>query len=148
MKVILLQDVPKVGKRYEIKEVNSGFARNFLLPQKKALFATPEKISFYEKSKKEEDEKRIVQETLLEKNLEKLGKLALTFKSKASESGSLYAQITKEDIAKSLLDETHIEISPEYIHLEKPIKEIGDHKILLLVGNKKGTVALRVEKDS
>jgi large subunit ribosomal protein L9 len=148
MKVILLNDVSKVGKRYDIKEVSPGFARNLLIPQKKAVFATPELISFYEKLKKEGEEKQKIEDTLLSKNLEKIANIVLVFKEKVNEGGSLYAQITREDIARRLGEEARFEIDPENVHIEKPIKDIGDHKVALLIEGKKGILTVRVEKNS
>jgi len=72
MKVIFLKDIPRVGKRYDVKEINDGYAMNFLLPRKLAEIATPKAIIELEKRKKEIIVEREIQEDLLLRNLEEI----------------------------------------------------------------------------
>ena len=87
MKVIFLQDVPRVGKKYDIKEVNDGYAMNFLLPRKLAERATAKAVAQLEMHKKEIVVEREVQEELLMKNLEEIKNKTIVIKAKADEKG-------------------------------------------------------------
>lgn len=146
MKVILLDDVKKIGKRYEIKDVKSGFARNFLIPQKKAMPATDKNLAQFEKKKSEQDEKQKLQEELLLKNLEELKNIKVTIAAPANEEGHLYAQVDKKDIAEALSEQAHIELAEDYIQLEKPLKEIGVFEVKVSIGESEGSLQLGIEK--
>jgi large subunit ribosomal protein L9 len=129
MKVILLQDVPGMGRKYDVKGVKDGYARNFLIPRKLAEIATPQKIKIIEINKKQSWQKKVIWKNILEKNIEALKELKVTIKEKANEKGHLFAMIHQEEISRILKEQNHIEIPPELIEIEKPIKEIGEHKI-------------------
>ncbi len=129
MKVILLQDVPNVGKKYEVKNVSDGYGRNFLLAKNLAKIATIQAIQAAEKEKKRTEGEKKLHEDLLGKNLEDLEGLKIEIKAKVNEKGHLFAAIHPEEISKILKEQEHLEIPAEMIKLEKPIKEIGKYKI-------------------
>lgn len=129
MKIILLQDVVNVGKKYEVKNVSDGFARNFLIPRILAKMTTAQTIQEIELTKKHGLKEKEIQQNLLEKNIESLQDLKISIKEKANEKGNLFASIDAKDISKILKKEHHFEIPAEMIELEKPIKQIGEHKI-------------------
>jgi len=126
MKVIFLKDVPRVGKRTEVKEVNDGYALNFLFPNKLAKSATPNALKELEKSKNEILIERELEESILAKNLEAIKDKIITIKGKANEKGNLFSAIHKKDIIEEMMKEYKIEINEDFLVLEKPIKEIGD----------------------
>lgn len=146
MKVIFLHDVPRVGKRYDIKEVNGGYAVNFLFPKKLAEPATPKAIGKLEKRKKEILVEREVQEDLLMKNLEELKSKTIIIKDKANDKGHLFSAIHKKEIIKAMMSEHKAEIGEEFILLEKPIKEIGEFEIPIEIKGKKSSLKLIVER--
>jgi len=146
MRVIFLHDVPRVGKRYDIKEVNGGYAMNFLFPQKLAKPATPEAMAKLEKRKKEIIIEREVEQELLMKNLEEIKGKTIAIKGKANEKGSLFSAIHKKEIKEELEKEHKIEISEEFIILEKPIKEIGEFEIPIKIKERESSFKLIVEK--
>ena len=146
MKVIFLNDVPRVGKKNDLKEVNDGYAVNFLLPRKLAITATPRAITELEMRKKEIVFQREVQEDLLMKNLEEIKGKVVTIKTKTDEKGHLFAHIHKKQIIESMREQNHAEIGEKFIILEKPIKEIGEFEIPILIKNKKSSFKLIVEK--
>ena len=146
MKVIFLQDVPKVGKRHDVKEINSGYAMNFLLPRKLAVLATPAAVAELDKRKKNIEIEREVQEDLLLKNLEEIKDKVVTIKGKANEKGSLFKSIHKKEIIEELQKQQHAEIAEEFIVLEKPIKEVGEFEIPIEIKHKKSSFKLVVEK--
>ena len=146
MKVIFLKDVQRVGKKYDIKEVNDGYALNFLLPQKLAEVATTKAVADLEKRKKEIIVEREIQEELLSKNLEQIKGKAITIKGKANEKGSLFSAIHKKEIKEELEKEHKIEIGEEFIILDKPIKEVGEFEIPIEIKHKKSSFKRVVEK--
>ena len=129
MKVILLQDIASLGKKYDVKNVSDGYARNFLVPKNLAKIATPKAIKAIEAEKKRLEEERKVQEDILQKNLEGLKDLKVVWDGKNNEKGHLFAGIHSQDISKILKEQSHLDIPAELIQLEKPIKETGQYKI-------------------
>lgn len=146
MRVIFLKDVPRVGKRYDVKEVNGGYAMNFLIPRGLAELATPKAIIELETKKKTIEIEREVQEDLLLKNLEEIKGKVLHIQAKADEKGHLFSGIHGKEIVEEMHKQHHAEISEEFIILDKPIKEIGEHNIPIKVKNKKSSFKLVVEK--
>ncbi|MCK9352273.1 MAG: 50S ribosomal protein L9 [Candidatus Paceibacterota bacterium] len=145
MKVVFLKDVPKMGKKYDVKEVADGYAQNFLLPKKLAEVADKNTEKRIEKMKKSEVEMKKVDEALLHKNLKELGETVITIKGKANERGHLFAAIHKEELSLKLKEMAGLDIPPEYINMEKPVKEVGEHEIHVAIGDKKGKFKLVVE---
>ena len=128
-KVILLKDVLHVGQKGEIKEVKDGYLRNFLLPQKLAEIATPEKIRAMLNKKLEagaENEKIIKK---AREEMAKLPELKLIFKAAVNEKGHLFDGIGVEEIEAKLKELSLIYIKRGWIELEKPIKEVGDYSL-------------------
>ncbi|MDO8529778.1 MAG: 50S ribosomal protein L9 [bacterium] len=146
MKVILNGNIENLGAFGEIKEVSDGYARNFLIPQKKAAAATPEAVKRVEKMRKEITEK----EEKGKENLEKLAKeiqgKKITIKSKAKK-GKLFGSVTVKDIAEELKKE-NFSINEDAIILEKPIKETGEKEVVIELGkNIKTKILLVVEEE-
>ncbi len=129
MKIILLQDVAGVGKKWDVKEAKGGYARNYLLARNLAVLATDKKIKEAKLKQEEGAKKRIIQENLFIKTLETLRDSSVIVEKKANEKGHLYDALDIKEIAGLLKEKINVEIPPEYIKLEKPIKEIGKHKI-------------------
>lgn len=145
MRVIFLQDVPRVGRKYDLKEVNDGYAMNFLLPRKLAIMATPKAVAELEMKKKEIVLEREVQESLLLKNLEEIKGKTVTIKGKANELGHLFSAIHKKEIIEAMKEQNHADIGEEFIVLEKPIKAVGEFEIPILIKDKKSSFKLIVE---
>jgi len=131
MKVIFLQDVPRVGNRYDIKEVPDGYAMNFLIPRKLAQRATPEAVAKLKQKKQNIEVGKKVQEDLLIKNLEEIKERVLHIRVKADDKGHLFAGLKAKDIVEAMQKEHGADISEDSIKLKKPIKEIGEYEILL-----------------
>lgn len=146
MKVIFLKDVPRVGKRHDMKEVNGGYAANFLFPNKLAEPATPSAIATLEQRMKEVVVQKEIQDELLLKNLEEIKSKIITIKGKTNEKGSLFSAIRKKDLIAELKKEHRAEISEEFIILDKPIKETGEFDIPVSIKGHKASFKLIVEK--
>src|SRR3989344_5129183 len=145
MRVIFLQDIPRVGKKHDVKEVNSGYAMNFLIPRKFAVLATPDTIKALELRKKEILVEREIQDDLLLKNLEELKSKVLTIKAKADEKGHLFSGIHAKEIVEAMQKEHGATITEEFITLEKPIKAVGEFDIPIEVKGKKSSFKLVVK---
>jgi large subunit ribosomal protein L9 len=124
MQVILLENVPSLGKAGDLVRVSDGYGRNYLIPQKKALLATEKSLKVVE------HQKRQVQQRLEKgkKNAEKLSQqienLSCTFARTVGESGKLFGSVTSMDI-ENYLKENGIEVDRKKISLEEPIKNLG-----------------------
>ena len=131
MKVILLENISKLGSIGEIIEVKRGFARNFLISSKKALFASKENIKEVEKkkselSKKDQERKKIaknIQEQIHDKEFEII-KLS-------TENKELYGSVKPTEISKLLSEKEKLEINPSMIQPVKEIKSLGVFKVIL-----------------
>lgn len=136
MKIILLKDVPKIGRKYETKNISDGHAINMLIPKGLAIIATTEaeKRIALEKAR-DEGEKKLKNELLL-KNMEDLDGVTITMIEKASEKGHLFAGIHKSEIVRAIESQTKLQIDAKSILLDKPIKEIGMYVIIVEVGSK------------
>ena len=138
MKIILLKDIPKLGRKYEVKNASDGHAVNMLIPRGLAVVATPENIRKFETEKAKYEGERKVHEALLSENLKALEDTVLTIYGKANEKGHLFAGLHQTEIAAELAKQTRIQIDPSFIQLEHPIKEVGEH-IVEVKGEGKST---------
>ncbi len=125
----MLQDVPSLGKKYDIKNVSDGYARNFLIPRKLVQIATTANIQSIERRRKQMEQEHAIQKDILAKNIDSLDGVKVTYRAKTNEKGHLFAGIHKEDIIKILKEQKHIDIPEELIELDQPIKELGEYKI-------------------
>lgn len=147
MKVILLKNIPKTGRRLQVIEVADGFAMNSLFPQKLAELATDEAIARADKLRAQEEAEKKVREDLLIKNLKSIEGVTIHVSGKANEQGHLFAGIHKEQLVPLLKEEGKIDIDSEYIVLDKPLKEVGEHKVPVKVQDKEAefTVVIAAE---
>jgi large subunit ribosomal protein L9 len=129
MKVILLKDVKGVGKKYDIKEVGDGHAVNFLIPKGFAETATPNAVKKMEVRKSTDTTMKAVDAELAKANIKQLGEQAIEMTEKANEKGHLFAGVHTEEIAKAIKKQIHLDVDPEWIKLEKPIKTTGEYDI-------------------
>ena len=133
MKVVLLQDVRGVGKKYDIKVVSDGYGNNMLLPKGLAKVATPQAVAQIEGLKKDEEGKQKVHKDLVKKNLESIEGKTVALSAKANYIGHLFASLHANEIAKAIKAETEIDIDPSWIELPKPIKKAGEHSLTISV---------------
>ncbi|MEK7145319.1 MAG: 50S ribosomal protein L9 [Patescibacteria group bacterium] len=136
MKVILNQDISKVGKKYEVKNVADGHALNFLIPRGLAVAATAGALKKLAIAKTQLVVEKKVQEDLLLKNLRSLDGAKIEIIEKANDQGHLFAGLHKEQIILALKKQTGLDVLPEFLILEKPIKEIGEQTIEVKVQDK------------
>tara|TARA_B100000965_G_scaffold363608_1_gene346516 strand:+ start:532 stop:987 length:456 start_codon:yes stop_codon:yes gene_type:complete len=131
MKVILLENVQKVGSIGDVIDVKRGFARNFLISKKKALFASKENIKEVEKIKNELSKKDQEKKKDAKSINEKIQNKEYSVKKLATENKELYGSVKPTEIAKIINEIEKIEINPSLIQPVKEIKSIGTFKVVL-----------------
>lgn len=145
MKIVLLKDIKGVGRKHDIKTVADGFALNSLIPQGMAEVATDKATARIALIKKQEEADKKVQADLLSKNLKSIHDAVVSVTVDANEKGHLFAGIHAHEIAPLIKAQTQIDVLPEFIVLEKPIKEVGEHKIDVKVHGKTATFTFVVK---
>ena len=128
MRIILLKEVARLGKKGDIVEVKNGYARNYLIPYGFALKATRENLKKFEELKRREEKLLEKRKREALKLKEKLEKISLTIQAEAKENDEIYGSIGQVQI-KNALKEEGIEIDKDKIQLEEPIKKLGVYKV-------------------
>jgi large subunit ribosomal protein L9 len=124
MQVILLENVPSLGKAGDLVKVSNGYGRNYLIPQKKALLATEKSLKAIEHQKRQVQQRMEKTKKDAEKMAQRIEKLSCTFVKTVGESGKLFGSVTSMDI-ENYLKENGIEVDRKKISLEEPIKNLG-----------------------
>ncbi|MEK7596805.1 MAG: 50S ribosomal protein L9 [Patescibacteria group bacterium] len=145
MKIVLIKDVKGVGKKHDIRTVADGFASNSLIPHGMAEVATGEVLGRVEKAKKREETDKKVREDLLSKNIKSLHDVVVEVALPANEKGHLFAGLHTAEIAPLVREQTRIDVLPEFIKLDKPIKETGEYKIDVFIHGQSATFILNIK---
>ena len=133
MKVVLLQDVPNLGKMDEIKEVSDGYARNYLFTRNLAVPASTKIVNETRKKKQKEKKNEEIELKQQQKTASELDGYELEVKEKASENGKLYASVSKTEIASELKKRGY-KVKPNQLEM-KPIKETGEYEAVIKFGH-------------
>lgn len=128
MKVILKEDVERVGKRGEIVEVSDGYARNYLIPKKLAVAATPSNLKAFQNEEKLRKMKADREKTKAEKLANKLKNISITIAVKTGEDDKLFGAVSSVDILSALKDKG-IELHKGMIRMEDSIRSLGTHYV-------------------
>ena len=128
MKIILLENIQKFVSIGEVISVKRGYARNFLIAKKKALFASKENIKEVDKLKSELSKKDLEKKKLAKEIYEKLKNKQFTIKKLSTENKELYGSVKPTEISKIILEEDKLEIKPSMIQLKDDIKTLGIFK--------------------
>jgi len=124
MQVILLEDIPSLGKAGDLVKVSDGYGRNFLIPQKKAILATEKGLKMMEHQKRQVQHRMGKMKKDLDKVAQQIEALSCTFAKSVGESGKLFGSVTSMEI-ETYLKENGIEVDRKKIVLDEPIKSIG-----------------------
>ena len=124
MQVILLEDVPSLGKAGDLVKVSDGYGRNYLIPQKKAILGTEKGLKMLEHQKRQVQFRMGKVKKDLEKIAQQIEELSCTFAKSVGESGKLFGSVTSMEI-EHFLKENGIEVDRKKILLDEPIKSIG-----------------------
>lgn len=147
MKVILRENIDKIGKKGEVLNVKTGFARNFLIPSKKAYEFTAGNEKRYEIDKKVDEVKEIKNKKSAQESVIKLAELSLTITQKAHDDEMLYGSVTNQMIAKEI-EKAGLHIEKGSVLMDEPIKKLGFYTLQIkLHPEVTGEVKLWVVKD-
>ncbi len=146
MQVLLLKDIEGLGHAGDIVEVSGGYARNYLLPRKLAITATPgaqkQAQSIREAAQRRRDRKLLEAKSLAAR----VDGQVLTFKMRVGEGDRLYGSVTNSDIAEALSRATGLEVERRNVELEHPLKTLGQHPVTVKIGSGvTATVQVNVE---
>ena len=129
MNIVLLEDVKALGKKGEVVKVNDGYARNFILPKKLGVEATPKNLNDL-KLQKANDAKVAAEQLAAAKELGKqLAEASVTLSIKAGEGGRAFGSVSSKEIGKAIGDQLGLEIDKKKIVLNDPIKSIGSFEV-------------------
>ena len=133
MKVILLENVKKIGSIGQVIDVKRGFARNFLISNKKALYASKENIKEVEKIKSDLSKKDNAKKIEAKKILEKVNKKNYVVKKLSTENNELYGSVKPTEISKLIQEIDNIDIKPSMIQPVEEIKSLGKFKVKIFL---------------
>lgn len=129
MKVILLEDVKALGKKGELVEVSTGYARNFIIPKKKGLEATPEALNNLKLARANEEKVARELKEAAQALAAQLKDNPVTIPAKLGGNGKLFGAISSKEIAAALSQQKGLEVDKKKIVLDEPIKELGTHTV-------------------
>ena len=143
MKVILLQDVARIGKRFEIKEVPDGHALNMLIPKGMAEAATPESIKRVKARALKAEAEQATHDAAFAEVLGAADGTTVTVMVEANEQGHMFEALKAEAIVEAL-QASGVTIPAEQVMIESPIKEVGEHAVSIQSGDQSGTITVAV----
>lgn len=148
MKIILKEDVKKLGKEGETIEVSDGYARNYILPQKLGVEANSKNLNDLKLHKRNEE--KLARQRLDEAKAlaEKIGEQAVVVRMKAGEGGKVFGSVSSKEIAAALKEQNQLEIDKKKIQLQEAIKSFGTHEVgIKLHPQITATLRVKVEEE-
>ena len=146
MRVILQQDIIHLGQKDDIKDVKSGYARNFLFPQHLAKPATPQAIQQALRLKEQKKARVALHKDEFRTLISKFEGMTFTLSAKANEQGGLFRAISKKQIVALLIKRGIEGVTEEDIEIEHPIKKVGEHQIMIQRRDISVSVKLMIEE--
>lgn len=149
MKVVLLEDLPKLGKRGDVVNVKDGYARNFLIPKGLAVVATEEEINRLKEEALKRKEKEERKKSVLLELKRAIDGREIVLKARAGAKGKLFGSITAGELAEAIKSSLGVDIDKKVIELKSPIKEVGEYIVKLKLGmGIEGEVKVKVEPEA
>ena len=139
MQVILIQDVDNLGGTNELVSVKSGYARNFLIPQKKAVEANPSNLKQMQEKQKQQAKKEAKLLSEINSVIAVLKEGPLKIGAKTGTSGKIFGSVTSLQISRAIRDQKGYEIDRKRIHISDEVKELGTYKANIDFGNGNST---------
>ncbi len=131
MRVIFLEDVPRVARAGEVKNVSEGYGRNYLLPKKLAVVATPGEMKRLEAWRQTLEKRRTDEARQLQDLVQRLEGATVTIKAKAAETGHLYGSVSAAEIAEALTAAAIAAVEKKWVELEAPLRQVGEHAVVV-----------------
>lgn len=147
MDILLLQDIPGVGKKNDLLIVGDGFALNYLLPKHAALVATPLVRRRYAEFIKRRAEEKEKEKSFAANAAAAVSGKTIILNRKATKTGKLYAAITEDAIVEALLDQHKAVVLAEDITIDEHIKTIGEHTVNVQMGGKDVSLTVKVTEE-
>lgn len=144
MKVILTQDVAKIGRRFDVVEVPDGYALNKLIPQRLAEPATPANVKRVAARKQKSAETAAHTDEEFGAAIKALKEHVVTIAAEANAEGKLFQALKPEVIAAAASNDASVLVAASWLHTPTPIKTIGEHTVLMSVGEKQGEFIINV----
>ena len=132
MEVILLEKIDRLGQMGDVVNVKNGYARNYLLPQKKALRSTKENMAYFESKRAELEARNLKLREDAVRAAESIKTVSLTLVRQAAESGMLYGSVSARDIFEALRD-MNVKVERHQIDLPQPIKNVGVYDVRIVL---------------
>lgn len=145
MKIILLNDIAKVGRKGAIVDVADGYALNSLIPQKKAVLASKQAIEQHAAAQKRSEAEKAARDAQIEEAIRSLDGKKVEISLKVSDKGSLFAKLHAKDIAAHLTVGTGVTVDEKWLSMKEPITTNGTHSIKLSYGSARGMVELEIK---
>lgn len=148
MEVLLLQDIPGVGKKSDLIVVGDGFALNFLLPRRAALVATPLVRKRYADLIRRRAEEREVEKSAKQSAAAAVSGKTISFTKKATKTGKLYAGITEDMVADEVQKQLGVSVKADDVEMGEHIKAVGSHNVSVQMGDQKVQVTVQVQAEA
>ena len=144
MKVVLLIDVPKIGKKNDVLDLKDGFAHNVLISKGKAILATPQVLSQLEAKKAKRQREREEENKNFASFISEINNRKIIIKAKANNKGILFKSVTPKDVSIAIRNLIGESIDEKYLIMDH-IKSLGKHEVILKKGNLEGKCEIIVE---
>lgn len=129
MDIVLLEDVKALGKKGQVVKVSEGYARNFILPKKLGVEATPKNLNDLKLQKANADRLAAEQLAAAKALAEKIGNSSITLSIKAGDNGKAFGSVSSKEIGKAIQDQLALEIDKKKLVLPEPLKTFGTHEV-------------------
>ena len=147
MKILLREDVKKLGKKGEIVDVSDGYAKNFILPKKLGIEATKAVLNEWQVKKGSEENRRRKEEEQARAQAAELNGREVVIRTKTGEGGRLFGSITAKDVAEALEEQLNMKVDKKKIQMPASIKGIGDFTIVVKL-HPKASAEMRLKVES
>ncbi len=147
MKVILLTDVPKLGKEGEVVTVSDGYARNYLIPKDLVVEATEGRLRNLKDQQKRHERRKAKEEKKAQRTKEKVDGQMVAVQAKCGEGGKLFGAVTSKEIADVLNNKFKVDIDKKRVEIKEPIRQLGEYPVRIKLHQKAvAEVTVKVEE--
>lgn len=147
MEVLLLQDIPGVGKKSDLIVVGNGYALNFLLPHRAALVATPLVRKRYAELIRRRAEERETEKTFKKNAAAAVSGKTITITKKVTKTGKLYAGITEAHLVEEIQKQLNVTVKEDDVNMSEHIKTVGSHQVTVKMSDENVPVTVKVEAE-
>lgn len=147
MEVLLLQDIPGIGKKSDLLVVGDGYALNFLLPRRAALVATPIVRKRYADLIRRRAEERETEKSAKRDAAAALSSKSITIVKKATKTGKLYAGITEAMLVEEIQKQLGVQVKEDDVDLPEHLKTVGSHQVGVQMGDQKVQLTVKIEAE-